>query len=512
VSVPVIFLDYLSYHAHRGKESFDTHVWMLETLLGRSAGWRSAESQIHPKDFLLYVIAASFEKMNIRITNKRVSTTYSECLKSQTTFTFIKLSSEVSDRQRDRLFVETINPLAKFATTKIPNLQLAANQWSQHQDIEIYNGSTYMEFHQLLCEFLSRFADSLKDLQDLQKAIKIASDKSVGMVKILDALKKVRSLGHFLRTMVRTSALETHLQTIAHLLVVDTRKSWTPEPDSEDSDDSDDVDFQRLKPYSMRKGKALLPWESYRDWLRLMVHYFDAAGALTAHVATWDRAHDALSITILSPPLPDKQMLPWTELLENDRFFPTLPGESSGKDFVKFLTNSYNTDDLPIMNVDIQQITTLVQGLKKPESGELAPLDGLKIDELAQLMEEKYTADPHVAIEKILEKILALKGAQPQNQPAVLQIILEMLNNLSKRASFYTNLKQGPLRSGRGFSGKHHCEAYIASLLTLLVHSGESVSDSEERLNILSGHWQKMEVLLVKIKASHVFMHCLNLC
>jgi hypothetical protein len=496
----VIFLDYLSHHAYRGDESFDTHVWMLKTLLGQLT-----ESQTHLDSFLLYVIAASFRKMDARMTNKRFSTPYFNCLQSQTTFTFIKLP-KAGNRKRDEPFVGAISFLAKFST--IPNLQLAAEQWLQSQTIEIYNDTTYMEFHQLLCKLLSDFCTSLRELQRLRTKIERGCESDLEV--ILKALRKVQAFGHYLRMMVNSSALETHLETIAHLLVVDTRKWWAPEPDSEDSDD---MDFQRLKPYSMRKGKPLLPWESYRDWLRLMVHYFDAVHALAAYVSLRKCAPGALSITILSPPLPSsKAMLPWTEMLGNDRFFPTLPGESSGKDFVKFLTNRYNKDDLPFMKFDAQSVIKSAANLQlELEKGPLAPPDSLtKIDALAQMVKKHTDSNEHDVTKRILEEILALKDVQPEGQPAALQAILEMLRNLSKRISFYNSLKQGSLRFGTGFPGNHHCEAYLASLLTLLVYSEESASDSET-LDILSKHPQEMELLLFQIKASLVFMHCLNL-
>jgi hypothetical protein len=70
----------------------------------------------------------------------------------------------------------------------------------------------------------------------------------------------------------------------------------------------------------------------------LMVRYFDAASVLTEHVNNHPDA--PVSITIVSPPVPDNKMLTWIELLGNERFFPTLVTESSGKDFIKFLRES----------------------------------------------------------------------------------------------------------------------------------------------------------------------------
>jgi hypothetical protein len=235
---------------------------MVKTLL-----WRSSVSREDSEAFVLYSIAASFKKMNTRMMNERFSVPYLRCLLKQMTFPFLSLPSEPeADRNTDRPFIRAIPFLAEHTKTKIPNLKCAVDL-TQTQPIDIYNEITYMEFHNLLCELLSKFGVSLTELKDVQ-------DGNHDLEEILKALNKVRVFGHYLRTMVASSAVEKHLRTISHLLVVDTRKMWTTEPAEPKSED---VDFQRLKPYSMRKGKPLLPWESYRDWLKLMVHNFDVA-------------------------------------------------------------------------------------------------------------------------------------------------------------------------------------------------------------------------------------------
>jgi hypothetical protein len=59
---------------------------------------------------------------------------------------------------------------------------------------------------------------------------------------------------------------------------------WKPKSAEGFDADADFTDFQRIKPYSLRKEIPLLPWQSYRDWLMLMVHYFDAADILLNHL------------------------------------------------------------------------------------------------------------------------------------------------------------------------------------------------------------------------------------
>ena len=93
--------------------------------------------------------------------------------------------------------------------------------------------------------------------------------------------------------------------------------------------------------------------------------------------------------------------------------------------------------------------------------------------------------------------------------------LIEFLNNqvepLSNLAFFYQEFKEGGHLSASGsFAGRHHCEAYIASLLT---SSERDVKDFKEGLDMpdIEGICQIDEVL-ENFKASHFFMHHLNLC
>ena len=72
----------------------------------------------------------------------------------------------------------------------------------------------------------------------------------------------------------------------------------------------------------------------------LMIHYFDTAEVLGDFASKLKIKPDAaISITILTPLLSNKRMLPWTKLLENKCLFPALPVVSSGRDLIEFLNN-----------------------------------------------------------------------------------------------------------------------------------------------------------------------------
>jgi hypothetical protein len=95
----------------------------------------------------------------------------------------------------------------------------------------------------------------------------------------------------------------------------------------------------------------------------------------------------------------------------------------------------------------------------------------------------------------------------PEDQPAQILPIVEKLETLTKRAGFYLSLKQGPLCCGEGFSRKHHCEAYLASLITLLLRFGQHFDDFEGRLNMLSKEDISQIKALLNELVSHLFMH-----
>ena len=169
------------------------------------------------------------------------SITYYDCLQNQdrSSFTF-KASSKEWKKSQDESLMKTIISLAKSEDliNKIPNLQHVAGE-----GIEIYNESTYVEFHLLLCELLFQFKDSLERLCNLKGEL-------LTIEEILEHLIRVQVMGHYLKTMARSAAIETHLQSILNILIVDINKLWMP-PEPEEVDDTDFVDFQRFKPFSI---------------------------------------------------------------------------------------------------------------------------------------------------------------------------------------------------------------------------------------------------------------------
>jgi hypothetical protein len=266
--------------------------------------------------FQLYVVAADFKKMLARM-NHPVSTLYLTCFQQMKSGTFEHINVVPTKHdENDQLFLDDIPILAKFANMKIPNLEKMAQAAKEMAPFNFYNKDTYMEFHELLCELLERFHQSLKDLKDFQKS-KVKKGKEAGWIgqsdqeEIVKQLQKVVALGRALRGIVRGRIIMVHLKTIDRIQVMEKNgKFWPMTHESED-----DAEFRLQEPYSTKShDKPLLPWESFHDWLKLMVHHFDAIHVLDSHLMSLNLPSPIdISIKILYPSLPDEHMLPWCQ-------------------------------------------------------------------------------------------------------------------------------------------------------------------------------------------------------
>lgn len=517
-----------SYHAHRGpgRGTFDTHIWMLQTLLQRSSGLQ---------DLQLYVIAASFPKMLFRMNNRRIAKHYFECFRKLESmdFEFVEHPSTATtgsnSKHPDRLLFDAINALAG-TTDRIPNLTQMAKDM-QKTPREIYNKDTYMEFHWLLCSMLNRFHQSLTTLKNLHEQretpdSKILDLKSLGDIK--DILNFIMVHGRCLRAIVRSAAVEKHLKTIAHLLEVDDEKLGMPSRE-------DEIELHVLKPYSMYQGQPLLPWQSYRDWLRLTVLYFDATVILRDHVHSLLLSHIDIDIKILSPRLPDEdqKMLPWKVLLRHKLYFPELPNapeQPSAEALISFLTSDFNVVAVTegtgnqreegnsikgkkgkgtllekTKSVSIEQVIESVMSLKEKQESAIA-VEGVNIDGWTKAVDSvidqmtlvKNCSSPggDEYTTAIFEQLKTLKNNDltPQYRLSRTREILDMFEALRGHSLLYQMLKEGTaLSRGDRFGGTRHCEVCIASLLA---EPGPDDSQFGE--------------IRRDFRVSHIFILCLN--
>lgn len=498
---------------------------MLKTLLGISKDLKS---------FDRYVIAASFPKMCRRLDGGPIPKRYFNCLLNleKTTFQFIEYpDSETTDKD-DHSFLSIIPSLK--TKTDISNLKQMAGERAKNPGLmpcAIYNKDTYLEFHRLLCELLRYFRSSLEKLENLESQLRKKSIGPNDLEEIKKALGVVSVYGRHLRAMVKGRAIKTYLKNIAHLLDVDKGQSWTApvitDPEGQDADDADDAEFNDLKPYSMYEGKLLLPWESYRDWLKLTTLYFDAITILRSYVADLPPGSD-IDIKVLAPSRPQGlMMLPWKELLRHEVYFPKLsksedPTQTSAEDLITFLTSA---SPFPEGTCNAKEVGNSIT--EKGGKGKGNPSDSIEevVNSIRNIivLQEKSTDNVdnfNKEVKSISEKVMRLSncsspgwhdyaisilediqvlnapGVTPQYRLGQTRKVLEKLETLKGSSVLYERLKEGTaLSNGGPFFGSRHCEVCMASLASL---SGQHAS-----------HWDE---ILPGFSVSHIFMPWWNVC
>jgi hypothetical protein len=481
------------------------------------------------KTFQNYIIAVSFPKMIFRIYNRRISTPYFACFKKMESMTFDFTEHNATTRSSDKLFLDVLPSLSKLAD--ISNLLQAKKAKDAGTPSEIYNKDTYMEFHGLLFKLLDGFHKELKLLDTFQTEMANSRLTVSDLEFVKKRLQTVRIMGRSLRAMVSGAAIEKYLQNIAHLLEVDNGESWT-EKTEEDADfeapmEEDTDEYDAFKPYSMHHDQVLLPWQSYKDWLRLTVTYFEASQILIDHVSNYSTDTD-IDIKILAPSLPTDKMLPWMELLRHKTYFPELPNkpgqpeQPSAQDLITFFTSDFDLVTKGTLNeteegnsmtkakgslekekgVSLEQILALVKKLKDSKDQKLAIADiELIIKKVSQLNNCSspgwidYTSS-------ILDQLNELKDSNLNRQAQLPRIraIEEGFETLSGHSRLYQMLKYGtPLSLGTGFKGTRHCELCLAAFNSL------SPTGNHPKLN-------QYISILNEFAVRHIFMLYSNVC
>jgi hypothetical protein len=295
--------------------SFYTHIWMINKLLG--------PERTGPRPFLLYVIASCYLKMLTRM-EYRTSEIIGDALKKISTFDFSEQTHEArsSEKDNDRNFLSTLlryKPLLDFQTDT-PNLTHRAELETLPHEHDFYTKETCFEFHRLLSELLGR----------LHKALKILdfSRGKVGLDEILVQLELIARLGYLVKLIVKGAAIKKHLKVIEKFLpdrpaaqVVKQEEAEDEDEDNEDededNDDSDeDLDYNGSNMEARHQAQPRLPkWQIWSDWLEVMVIHFDSTQILGGFVNSYG-PNLKLDIKVLWQPLPDKNLLPWRELLQ----------------------------------------------------------------------------------------------------------------------------------------------------------------------------------------------------
>jgi len=315
-------------------------------------------------------------------------------------------------------------------------------------------------------------------------------------------LCRVLALGRAVRAIVRGSVIKVHLATIDRFLEVRTGNFW-PIAHEVDNDTDADAEFRLLKPYStVGHGKPLQPWESFHDWLRLMVHHFDAIHVLDNHIDNLGSSID-ISIKIYYASFPDKEMLPWKTLLENEKYFPLIPytpDQPSAAELITFLTSPTLDEDRITVEDLINNVSELKDRQKTGFGNFTTDIQTLTegLDDFKESAESLSDGWKDYVVD-LLRKVETLKSdSTTLDRLSRLEDISNMLENL--KASFKLFKEVGPkTHLSRGsFSGSVHCEIYAALTSYLSGTPGPHDGFSEG--------------LLAEFAVSHISVSSSNLC
>jgi hypothetical protein len=240
-----------------------------------------------------------------------------------------------------------------------------------------------------------------------------------------------------------------HLKTIDRIQVMEKNgKFWPMTHESEDN-----AEFCLLKPYSTKShDKPLLPWESFHNWLRLMVHHFDAIHVLDNHLMSLNLPLPIdISIKILYLLIPDEHMLPWKKLLENEKYFPPIPhtrNQPSAAELVTFLTSS----TLDGNGNGVKELIEDINAVKLKQTLAITAgtvyvnftLDIGKLTEQVKELKDFLSAGWEDFIVDILEQVKALSNSTTQSQLSRLDCISNMLENLKEAFCCTRKCSQAP--------------------------------------------------------------------
>src|SRR5277367_4657847 len=268
-----------------------------------------------------YIIATCYPILERRLGHKTLSQPYIHSLKQVKDVPFNEsLWEQPSMREiaSDRSFLLFVPTIVEGIRTPIPHIHEQAKLVAADQDFQLYNEKTCKEFHLLLLELLDRFQRSLKYLKSLKDLKSHRVSANVTSTPDNDQFENyvfdVLFAGDALRMIAKGAALWMHLRTIEAKLVDPRRPDMSlpmpggnAEKDEEQGEEQDehDEELEAVQPSALSMEGNMpvrVPlWKSYRNWLKLMVIYFDAVHILDEYVGpTFDNRK--ISLKILVPP------------------------------------------------------------------------------------------------------------------------------------------------------------------------------------------------------------------
>ncbi len=234
------------------------------------------------------------------------------------------------------------------------------------------------------------------------------------------------------------------------------------EEDEEDSgEDKEDTEARGGQPPATWKGSSTPAlWQSYLDWLRLMVVHFEAVWTL-ANCADDDK-FDTI-FRIVYPPDVTSKMLSWRQLLSSPHFpnsvSSTNVANRSTSDIVAYLEASV------LERGAVQHIIDGVKAFDKPEASFSSTVSIIQaIKKLPFLNCQSPTWNTYA--ERIFSALKLLEEVDPSESHCLLTLIVQMLEVVRDNTALLHQLNQQKLHSGNGFDAPVHCELVLGSLIS----------------------------------------------
>ena len=417
----------------------------------------------HRDRLLLYIITVCYPKMKRRFQQPDLSAPYIHSLNSVNMAEIEFRESEPMLKLGDQKFFK--QSLVTLSTSiEIPNICeqrcLYERQNWNPATVRFYTKDTYREFHVLLLDLLGTFDRSLKNLESSAGRTPPPSGtapRPPNLEEFRKNLKIFALTGLALQNLANGAILETHLKTIESSLKEHRRVVTATESMPEVEPDQDD-DLEAVQPLASIRtdtgdSQEMPLHMSYKEWLKLMLIYFDAINIINNFVDKPQFPFKTISIKVLVSPAVSKALLPWKELFTySDIFSQTdvLNGQHllSGNVILSYLQSVVDTR----LDQSYQWIQQVQGACKSRKVWDLK-------NSLSKLKDSKLPGWEKWAQDILLDTRLA--APETGTDFAWVGERIELLLS-STNVKFLKYLRDADRHK---FSGTMHCEAALTSLL-----------------------------------------------
>jgi hypothetical protein len=444
---------------------------------------------------LRYIITACFRKMIHRFTNKSLSVPYFDSLISVNVEEIVFHESEPNLSESDKTFFLKLLPLARTDIhTETGNIRErvrliveaetehsakpALHLDEQHEYIPLYTKETYKEFHLLFIELLRMLKANLTGLgkQNLPEPFQV----DVQVVAFVGNMLRLLAKGNVLKIHLKTieSSLEEHRRvgtsaaSIPKLNECNIRGEDVPDRSVEASaasihENEPDEDLEAVQPQArdnFDSTQQLPLHQSYSEWLKLMLVYFDATEVLKGYVTGSRFPFKTIDIAIMVSPRTSNTLLRWQEVFTPEILSIVTQDEhhSNSDTLLAYFQKAASSNFYESFSLLIQAKNSIASKKNRIVTRTL----------LTKLSTSSTVPGWKEWAEEQLVKLSDLK--EDENLDLIHEAIQSVLDgNQFKFFKFLHDIEKSPLE----FGGMMHCEV---SLVSLLVHSKVGKIDGYE--------------------------------